>query len=85
MITYNAKKILVTSLFTIGIAAGATVAAPLALAEHGCHSTDHHHGDNGDQRGQRGSHGSYLMPNGATTPLGCIPGSMTRPCEGGDR
>ncbi|MEU6586700.1 hypothetical protein [Nocardia sp. NPDC046763] len=81
MITNNAKKILATSLLTIGLAAGVTVAAPLAMAEHGCHSNDHdsHGGNNGD----RGSHGSFLMPNGAATPLGCIPGSMTRPCESG--
>ena len=74
MSMHRIRKFLVAS-----VLAGAlvTTTAPYALASTGCHDNDNHGRSN--TLGE-GGHGVFL-PNGVL-PLGCIPGSITRPCQG---
>lgn len=50
------------------LAAAVTCAAPAALADHGCHSNDHH----GTHTLGDGSH-AHFVPNGGVMPLACTP------------
>ncbi|WP_326364356.1 hypothetical protein [Nocardia sp. CDC160] len=72
-------KFFVGSFIAVALTASATAVATPALAEPSCHSSDNHGGNRlGD-----GHHASFLLPNGAALPLGCVPGSVQHSC--GDR
>ncbi|WP_067704995.1 hypothetical protein [Nocardia jejuensis] len=67
--------------FVVAAAAtGALLTAPMpyALASAECHTSGH---DGRSSLGE-GTHHVFL-PNGVS-PLGCVPGSVTRPCQGGN-
>ncbi|MFE2961068.1 hypothetical protein [Nocardia tengchongensis] len=85
MIANHAKKFFASSLIAGALVAALTVTAPSALASTGCQGNRGGDTHQTDQRGRythgEGTHGVFL-PNGVGQ-LGCIPGSMARPCNSG--
>lgn len=77
MSAHMIKTSLAAVVLGASLAAAVTCAAPAALAEHGCHSNGHH----GTHSLGDGGHGQSAR-NAAVSPLGCIPGSPARPCQG---
>lgn len=85
MTANRAKNFFASSLIAGALAAALTATAPSALASPGCHGNrggdTHHSEQRGGYTHGEGAHGVFL-PNGVGQ-LGCIPGSMARPCESG--